>query len=67
VAKAGLCTRVFGMLPTNFSRERSLSMMSVGWRVATVRGRGTILGNYEAKFELVVIKRKVVEELLIRE
>ena len=45
------------MLPTNFSRGRS--MMSVGWRVATGRGRGTIFGNYKAKFELVVIKRDI--------
>jgi hypothetical protein len=33
-------------------------MMSVG-RVATGRGRGTIFGNYKAKFELVVIKRDI--------
>jgi hypothetical protein len=34
-------------------------MTSVGWRVATGRGRGTIFGNYKAKFELVVIKRDI--------
>jgi hypothetical protein len=49
VVKAGLCTRVVGMLPTNFSRGRSL--MSVGWRAA--RGR-----DYKAMFELVVILKE---------
>ena len=52
VVKAGLCTRVFGMLPTNFSRGRSMM-------IATGRGRGTIFRNYNAKFELVVIKRDI--------
>jgi hypothetical protein len=34
-------------------------MMSIDWRVATGRRRGTIFGNYKAKFELVVIKRNI--------
>ena len=36
---------------------RVRSVMSVGWRVATGRGRDAVFGNYKAKFEVVVIKR----------
>jgi len=45
-----------GMPPTNFSRGRGL--VSVGWRTATGRGRGTVFENYRTKIELVVMIKR---------